>query len=171
MMNLTCAILHADRQVSEQLEAFIAKTPFLALCGKYSNPIEALKGYYAEVMMSRGEGIHANQLNYYLLNEYRKPKNFEAFLYMNHVLQGDAIKTAIEAHRRDMPYCMGTLFWQHNDCWPKTCRGKPPTTTVAGKRSITLPRKAYRDILVSPITDENKILNHPGGFRPPQIPA
>lgn len=45
MMNLTCAILHADRQVSEQLEAFIAKTPFLALCGKYSNPIEALKGY------------------------------------------------------------------------------------------------------------------------------
>ena len=46
MMNLTCAILHADRQVSEQLEAFIAKTPFLALCGKYNNPIEALKGYY-----------------------------------------------------------------------------------------------------------------------------
>mgnify|MGYP001044462237 FL=1 len=46
MMNLTCAILHADRQVSEQLEVFIAKIPFLSLCGKYSNPIEALKGYY-----------------------------------------------------------------------------------------------------------------------------
>ena len=45
-MNLTCAILYADRQVSEHLEAFIAKTPFLALCGKYNNPIEALKGYY-----------------------------------------------------------------------------------------------------------------------------
>lgn len=45
-MNLTCAILHADRQVSEQLEVFIAKIPFLSLCGKYSNPIEALKGYY-----------------------------------------------------------------------------------------------------------------------------
>ncbi len=25
MMNLTCAILHADQQVSEQLEVFIAK--------------------------------------------------------------------------------------------------------------------------------------------------
>ena len=46
MMNLTCAILHADQQVSEQLEVFIAKIPFLSLCGKYSNPIEALKGYY-----------------------------------------------------------------------------------------------------------------------------
>ena len=37
---------------------------------------------------------------------------------MSHVLQGDAIKTAIEAHRRDKPYCWGSLFWQHNDCWP-----------------------------------------------------
>jgi beta-mannosidase len=40
------------------------------------------------------------------------------FVYMNHVLQGDAIKTAMEAHRRDKPYCWGSLFWQHNDCWP-----------------------------------------------------
>lgn len=46
MMNLTCAILHTDRLVSEQLEMFITKTPFLSLCGEYSNPIEALKGYY-----------------------------------------------------------------------------------------------------------------------------
>jgi len=27
-------------------------------------------------------------------------------------------KEAIEAHRRAMPYCMGTLYWQINDCWP-----------------------------------------------------
>jgi beta-mannosidase len=25
--------------------------------------------------------------------------------------------TAIEAHRRAMPHCMGTLYWQLNDCW------------------------------------------------------
>lgn len=71
----------------------------------------------SEVMMSHQRGgAHANNLiETYLLNEYGKPRDFESFLYMNHLLQGDAIKTAIEAHRRDMPYCMGTLFWQHND--------------------------------------------------------
>ena len=61
MMNLTCAILHADRQVSEQLEVFIAKTPFLALCGKYNNPIEALKGYYDNKVHLYFVGIGGHQ--------------------------------------------------------------------------------------------------------------
>lgn len=75
---------------------------------------------YSEVMMSHQRGgLHANELiEWYLLNEYRQPKDFEAFLYVNQVLQADAMKTAIEAHRRDKPYCMGSILWQHNDCWP-----------------------------------------------------
>lgn len=106
-----------------------ARSRFFSEYGFQSFPeFESVKRYapypedwdiYSEVMMSHQRGgAHANGLiETYLLNEYRQPKDFEAFLYMNHVLQGDAIKTAIEAHRRDMPYCMGTLFWQHNDCW------------------------------------------------------
>lgn len=94
--------------------------------------------------------MHANQLiETYLLNEYRKPKNFEAFLYMNHVLQGDAIKTAIEAHRRDMPYCMGTLFWQHNDCWP-VASWASRDYYGRWKAQHYFARKAYRDISFLP---------------------
>jgi beta-mannosidase len=33
-------------------------------------------------------------------------------------LQAMGMERAIDAHRRNMPYCMGSLFWQWNDCWP-----------------------------------------------------
>ena len=83
-------------------------------------PDEKDHDIYSEVMMSHQRGgMHANGLiETYLENEYHKPDDFRHFLYVSQVLQGDAIKTAIEAHRRDKGYCWGTLFWQHNDCWP-----------------------------------------------------
>ena len=37
---------------------------------------------------------------------------------MSQILQADGIKTAIEAHRRNKDKCMGSLYWQLNDCWP-----------------------------------------------------
>ena len=54
----------------------------------------------------------------YMLHYYREPKDFPAFVYLSQVLQAEGMKVAIEAHRRAMPYCMGTLYWQLNDCWP-----------------------------------------------------
>jgi len=49
---------------------------------------------------------------------YRRPLNFEKFLYVGQVLQAYGIRFAIEAHRRAMPFNMGSLVWQINDCWP-----------------------------------------------------
>lgn len=106
----------------------------------------------SEVMMAHQRaGSYANNLiREYMADEFRVPDNFEDFLYVGMILQGDAIKTAMEAHRRDMPYCMGTLVWQHNDCWP--------VASWAGrdyygrwKAQQYFARKAYRDILVSPL--------------------
>ncbi|MDO4163681.1 MAG: LytTR family DNA-binding domain-containing protein [Bacteroides sp.] len=45
-MNLNCAILHANEKMVRTLETYIGKVPFLSLCGKYTNPQEALKDYY-----------------------------------------------------------------------------------------------------------------------------
>jgi len=54
----------------------------------------------------------------YMDHYYHRPKNFPAFLYMSQVLQAEGMKIGMEAHRRNMPFCMGTLYWQFNDTWP-----------------------------------------------------
>lgn len=49
---------------------------------------------------------------------YKVPEKFENLVYVGLVLQGQGIRHGIEAHRRNRPYCMGSLFWQLNDSWP-----------------------------------------------------
>jgi len=49
---------------------------------------------------------------------YDVPEDFEELVYKGLVLQGFGIRHGIEAHRRNRPYCMGTLYWQLNDSWP-----------------------------------------------------
>ena len=56
----------------------------------------------------------------YMERDYKVPADFEKYIYVSQLLQRDAMKIAIEAHRRAKPYCMGTLYWQLNDCWPVT---------------------------------------------------
>jgi beta-mannosidase len=37
---------------------------------------------------------------------------------VSQLLQAKGVTMAIEAHRRHRDQCMGTLYWQLNDCWP-----------------------------------------------------
>lgn len=57
-------------------------------------------------------------LLHFLYDWFRPPKDFEATLWLSQILQGQCIKTAVEHWRRSMPRCMGTLYWQLDDCWP-----------------------------------------------------
>ena len=56
----------------------------------------------------------------YINDRFPAPKNFTDLVYISQLMQADAIKMAIEAHRSAKPVNMGTLFWQWNDCWPVT---------------------------------------------------
>jgi len=91
----------------------------------------------------------------YMMREYKKPRDFESYAYVSQLLQADGIRTAIEAHRRAMPYCMGTMFWQYNDCWPvvswsaRDYYGNP-------KALHYYVRKGYSDVLVSPVTEKGR---------------
>ncbi|GGI99038.1 beta-mannosidase [Alicyclobacillus cellulosilyticus] len=73
----------------------------------------------SEVMLAHQKNGRGN----FLIKEYmdiymKEPKDFPSFLYVSQVLQAEAMKTAIEAHRRKKPFTMGSLYWQINDCWP-----------------------------------------------------
>ncbi|MEJ2055196.1 MAG: hypothetical protein P8X42_14870, partial [Calditrichaceae bacterium] len=101
-------------------------------------------------------GIGNQRIKMYMEREYKLPDTFADILYLSHVLQAEGIKTGIEAHRRNKPYCMGSLYWQINDCWP-----------VASWSSIDyygrwkalhyFAKKAFTPVLISPDLDGGRV--------------
>tara|TARA_B100001094_G_scaffold332612_1_gene405445 strand:- start:68 stop:2692 length:2625 start_codon:yes stop_codon:yes gene_type:complete len=74
---------------------------------------------YSKVMKyHQRSSIGNNTIEEYMGREYQDPKDFKSLLYLSQILQSDGIRTAIEAHRRNKDQCMGSLYWQLNDCWP-----------------------------------------------------
>jgi len=61
-----------------------------------------------------GNGMIEKQSN--LL--YGPTDDFEEFVYRSQLTQAYAVSSAINGHRLNAPRCMGTLYWQLNDCWP-----------------------------------------------------
>ena len=54
----------------------------------------------------------------YMLSWFRMPAGFEQTVWLSQLQQGLAIRYAVEHWRRNMPRCMGALYWQLDDCWP-----------------------------------------------------
>jgi len=55
---------------------------------------------------------------HYLSEWFRLSTDFDYQVMLSQMLQGMAIKYAVEHWRRSMPRVMGALYWQLNDCWP-----------------------------------------------------
>jgi beta-mannosidase len=73
----------------------------------------------SEVMESHQKHPSGTRLiQTYMERDYPVPEGFEDYVYVSQLVQADGIRLALEAHRRAKPYCMGTLYWQLNDCWP-----------------------------------------------------
>jgi beta-mannosidase len=111
----------------------------------------------SDVMAShQRSGIGNLRIKEYMKSWYRDPKDFQSFLYVSHVLQAEALKVAFEGHRMKMPYCMGSLYWQINDCWPVASW----SSTDFYRRWKALHyfvRKAYEPVHLAFETDETNL--------------
>lgn len=93
----------------------------------------------------------------YMQRDFPVPDDFTDYVYMSQLVQAHGISMAIEAHRTAMPYCMGTLYWQFNDCWPVTSwssldwYGKPKALHYYVKR-------LYSDFLISAVVENETLL-------------
>ncbi len=54
----------------------------------------------------------------FIIKHFPEPKHFESFIYLSQLTQAYGMEKAINAHRLNKGHCMGTLYWQLNDCWP-----------------------------------------------------
>jgi len=76
---------------------------------------------YSDVMKSHQRSSIGNEtVDEYMKRHYNKPKDFQNTLYISQLLQAYGVNIGAEAHRRNMhnQKCMGSLYWQINDCWP-----------------------------------------------------
>ncbi|WP_078553183.1 beta-mannosidase [Bacillus alkalicellulosilyticus] len=74
---------------------------------------------FSYVMEQHQKNGSANgKILFYLSENYLYPKDFDTLLYASQLLQADAIKYGVEHWRRNRGRCMGSIYWQLNDCWP-----------------------------------------------------
>ncbi|MCD8501173.1 MAG: hypothetical protein LRY71_05215 [Bacillaceae bacterium] len=111
----------------------------------------------SEVMLHHQKNNRGNQLiNEYMKKYYKEPKDFRSFLYMSQVLQAEAMKIAIESHRRHKPFCMGTIYWQMNDCWP-VASWASMDYYGRWKAAQYIVKRSYQDIMVSCVENEQNV--------------
>ncbi|MBO5078056.1 MAG: glycoside hydrolase family 2 protein [Oscillospiraceae bacterium] len=74
---------------------------------------------YSQVMMAHEKRPTGNQtVEHYTKWRYGEPESFRDFIYLQNLVQGEAIKICAEHLRTNKFRCNGIMYWQLNDCWP-----------------------------------------------------
>ena len=129
--------------------------PDIKTINYFTNPED--KHFDSKVMLSHQKHRIGNKLiKEYLLKYYNWPQKFEHQVYLTQLLQAEGIKMGIEAHRRAKPYCMGSLYWQFNDCWPVSSWSSVDYF-YRHKALHFFAKKAFKNLLISPIIKNNKL--------------
>ncbi|GAA3117033.1 glycoside hydrolase family 2 protein [Nonomuraea salmonea] len=87
-----------------------------------------------------------------------RPETFDDWHYYTQLNQARAMTFGVERFRALMPYCMGTIVWQLNDCWPVTSWA---AVDGGGRRKPLwyALRRSYADRLITRLGDEVVLVN------------
>lgn len=77
------------------------------------------RNIFSYVMEMHQKDHSANgKMLWYMAENFRYPKDLKSLVYVSQILQAEAIKYGVEHWRRNRGRCMGSIYWQLNDCWP-----------------------------------------------------
>lgn len=79
------------------------------------------RNIFSYVMENHQKSKNGNRvINSYISQYFKFPRDFRALVYLSQMIQMEGIRYGVEHWRRNRNNrrCMGTLFWQLNDCWP-----------------------------------------------------
>jgi len=115
------------------------------------------KNIDSEIIAAHQKHHKGNYLiNHYMKDYYPIPEDFEEFIYVSQLLQAEGIRTGILAQRRAKPFCMGSIYWQLNDCWPAISWS---SIDYLGnwKTLHYFARQDFKNIILSPILEKNTL--------------
>jgi beta-mannosidase len=97
-----------------------------------------------------------HMIEYYAREYFPETGSFEELAHVSQLVQAMGYKMATEAHRRNMPHCMGSLYWQLNDTWPTTSWA---TVDFFGnwKASHYSVRNANKPVIASPAIENGQL--------------
>ncbi len=95
----------------------IGSFPCLKTVQSFANPEEC--NPFSPVMEAHQKDPSGNaKILYYISQSFRYPRDFDSLLYVSQLAQAEGIRCGVEHLRRLRGRCMGTVYWQLNDCWP-----------------------------------------------------
>ena len=81
--------------------------------------LEEDRNIYSYVMERHQKNRRANQkIINYIGSMFKYPKDLANIAYVSQIIQAEAVRYCVEHLRRNYPRCMGSIYWQLNDCWP-----------------------------------------------------
>ena len=132
--------------------------PAYETCRAFASPDQMNITSY--VMESHQKNDAGNGLIlHYMAQTFMFPKNFEMMCYASQLLQAEAMRYGVEHWRRNRGRCMGTLYWQFNDCWP-VCSWAAVDYYGRWKALNYFARRFYNPILLSVCEDGDKASIH-----------